>query len=148
MAWSSRTDIMPAVTAARFVAGECDCGIVVAAASKATAANAEIIKPLHGNPIPLATGVSARLAKFNRAMRPFEVVIFSGANERVPLSLLRTWIGVDPRELISGAGGLISRFHVGRQRARIGIGRHCLVNLGLEIGCLFDQERRKLGVFG
>src|SRR5436309_8376801 len=78
----------------------------------------------------------------------WRLLYFCRANELFPISPLRTWIGVDPRELISGAGGLISRFHVGRQRARIGIGRHCLVNLGLEIGCLFDQERRKLGVFG
>jgi hypothetical protein len=54
--------------------------------------------------------------------------------------------GVDPGEIVSDAGRAISRFHIRRQRTRMR--RHCLINLGLEIGRLFDQDRRKVRVVG
>jgi len=90
---------MPAVTEARLVAGERDGSMVVAAASKATAANAEMI-------IPPETGVSARLAaRFNRAKRAFEAGIFSGGERTCPSQRpLRRWIGVDPGELYFRCG--------------------------------------------
>jgi hypothetical protein len=40
-AYTSCSGIMPAVTEARLVAAECDCSMVVAAASKATVAREE-----------------------------------------------------------------------------------------------------------
>ena len=61
------------------------------------------------------------------------------------LAALRARIGVRPGELIfSGAGGLTGWFHIRRQRRRIG--RHRLIDLGLEIGRLFDQDRRNSGL--
>src|SRR5436190_17086681 len=98
-AWSSAMTSCPRLREARLVAGERDGSMVVAAASKATAANAEMI-------IPQETGVSARLAaRFNRAKRAFEAVIFSGGEPTCPSQRpLRRWIGVDPGELYFRCG--------------------------------------------
>ena len=81
-------------------------------------------------------------------MRGFwRLLYFCGLTSFSQSAHLRAWLGIDPGELVSGAGGLIRRFHIRRQRTRIGQ-RHGLINVGLEIGRLFDQDRRKLRVFG
>jgi len=75
---------------ARFVAGEREGSMVVAAASKATAANAEIIKRFMGTSIPPATGDVCEIGGEiqPRDAGPSRPLYFLGASERVLPSAL------------------------------------------------------------